>query len=127
MIFGESRVPFERPVQASTGFIPRSMDTGFVTPERNPFPQVMAAQLLRLPSGVHQPLTAEPGVLPQSTTPPAVPTAQPPSGAAITKHRARMLPVPLLIRMGMMPMPSSGVRAGLDPSKLVTGGRAPGV
>jgi hypothetical protein len=126
MILGEPRVPFERPVQAGPGFIPRSLDTGFVAPERNPFPQVMAAQLLRMPSGVHQPLTAEPGVLP-SGGPVAFPTTQPPSAAAIAKQRSMRLPIPLLIRMGMLPMPRTGIRAGLDPNKLVAGGRAPGL
>jgi hypothetical protein len=128
MIFGESRVPFERPVQATAGFIPRSLDTGFVAPENNPLPQIMAARLLRAPAGVHQPISAEPGVIPGTSSQPVTVTAtQPPSGAAIKRRSAMRLPIPLLIRMGMMPMPRTGIRSGLDPSRLVKAGRTPGL
>jgi len=127
--FGEARVPFERPVQASPGFMPRSLDTGFVAPENNPFPQIMAARLLRAPTGVHQPLTAEPGVLPQTAATAAAAAApQAPSGEAIKKRGMRMLPPPLLMRLGIFPGPRAvGIRAGLDPSRFVAGGRKPGL
>lgn len=128
MIFGEARVPFERPVQASPGFMPRSLDTGFVAPENNPFPQIMAARLLRAPTGVHQPLTAEPGVLPAAAAAAAAAAPQPPSGEAIKKRGMRMLPPSLLMRLGIFLGPRTvGIRAGLDPSKFVASGRKPGL
>jgi hypothetical protein len=123
MIFGEPRVPFERPIQATSGFVPRSLDTGFVAPENVPLPQVMAARLTRLPGGVHHPLTAEPGVLP-----PAAPTDQPPSPAKIRAKSARMLPIPLLMTIGMFSPPKvGGIRAGLNPTAMVAAGQKPGV
>lgn len=128
MIFGEPRVPFERPVQATTGFIPRSLDTGFIAPEQIPFPQIMAARMQRLPGGVHQPTQAEPGVaLPPAQ--PVAPAEQPPSANAIIKRKsARMLPIPLLMTVGMFSPPrSGGVRAGIDPTKIVARGRKPGI
>lgn len=123
MIFGEPRVPFERPVQATPGFVPRSMDTGFVAPEHLPFPQVMAARLSRLPMGVHQPLKAEPGVLP-----PASPVETPPSPAKIRAKAARMLPIPLLMTVGMFSPPrAGGIRSGLNPARMVAAGQKPGI
>jgi len=129
MILGQlgdsSRVPFERPVQASSGFVPRSLDTGFVAAENLPFPQVMAARLARLPAGVQQPLAAEPGTLPAAQP---VDSGTPPSATGIVKaKRARMLPIPLLMTVGMFSPPRGGVRAGLNPSKVVAAGRKPSV
>lgn len=125
MIFGEPRVPFERPVQATASFLPRSVDSGFIAAEQNPFPQIMPARLSRLPLGVHQPLTAEPGSLPAAS--PVTP--QPPSPAKIRAKGARMLPLPLLMTVGMFSPPRAGrgIRAGLNPSAMVTAGQKPGI
>lgn len=130
MIFGDPRVPFDRPVQATSGFVPRSLDTGFIPTEMDPFSQVMLPRLARLPAGVHHPLVAESGVLP-STGAEAVAvaaTAQPPSATAIKKRSMRMMPPALLMAIGVFPSPGRGnVRGGLDPSRLVSRGRNPGV
>jgi hypothetical protein len=126
MIFGESRVPFERPVQAGAGFVPRSLDTGFV-PEFDPFPQIMRVPMARLPAGVHHPLTAEPGVLPAPTATTA-PVETPPSATAIKRKGMHMMSPALIMALGIQPSPRrGGIRAGLDPSSLVTAGRNPGV
>ena len=125
MIFGEPRVPFERPVQATAGYHPRSMDTAFIAAEQNPFPQIMAARLARLPSGVHQPLAAEPGSLPGTAPVPVTP--QPPNPTKIRRKATRMLPIPLLMTVGMFSPPRSGLRAGLNPAAMVAAGQRPGI
>jgi len=124
MIFGEPRVPFERPVQGTPGFVPRSLDTGFV-PEFQPYPMIMQTPMARMPAGVHQPLTAEPGSVPAAVAAAAAP--QPPSANAIKHKSMRMMPIPLMMAVGIFPSPRrGGIRSGLDPSRLVAGGRNPG-
>ena len=128
MIFGEPRVPFERPVAGTAGFVPRSLDTGFI-PEIQAFPQIMPAVMARMPAGVHLPLSAEPGSLP-AASPAAVAAAatpQPPSTAAIKNKSMGMMPIPLMMAIGVFPSPrSGGIRGGLNPSRLVQRGRNPG-
>lgn len=125
MIFGEPRVPFDRPVQATPGFVPRSLDTGFI-PEIQPYPQIMPGIMARLPAGVRQPLAAEPGTVPAATA--AGMTAQPPSATSIKQKSACMMSIPLMMALGIFPGPrAGGIRGGLNPAKLVSSGRNPGM
>jgi hypothetical protein len=102
------------------------MDTGFI-PEFDPFPQIMPAPMVRLPAGVHQPLAAEPGVLP-TAAPAATPVATPPSATGIKKRSMHMMSPALIMALGIQPSPRrGGIRSGLNPSTLVTAGRNPGV
>jgi hypothetical protein len=134
MILSEGpRVPFARPVQATAGFVPHSMDTGFVA--YDPFPLVMMPQMARIPGGVHQPLASEPGALPPvssgvitAAVTAAQTTAQPPSATAIKQRSMRMLPPSLIMALGILPAPRAGnVRSGLNPIAFVARGRTPGV
>ena len=129
MIFGEPRVPFERPVQGTAGYVPRSLDTGFI-PEIQAFPQIMPAVMARMPAGVHQPLTAEPGGTMPAASPEAVAAAaapQAPSANAIKQKSMHMMPIPLMMAIGVFPSPrSGGIRSGLNPNSLVQRGRNPG-
>jgi hypothetical protein len=124
--FGEQRVPFDRPAAATPGFMPRSLDTGFI-PEFEPYPTVMLPQMARLPAGVHQPLTAEPGVLPSPTNPTTVAATpqQAPDVKVLKQRSLRMMPIPLLMALGIFPGPRGGVRSGLNPDRFVKGGRRP--
>lgn len=136
MLFGEPRVPFERPTAGTTGFVPRSMDAGFIpTDVGAAMPQILLPQFVRLPKGVHQPVAAEPGSLP-AQDPSAVAaaaaaaqaTAQPPSATAIKKRSMRMMPISLIMALGIIPPPRAGqVRSGLNPNAFINKGRNPGV
>lgn len=133
MLFGEPRVPFERPAAGTAGFVPRSLDAGFIpTDVGAAMPQILMPQLVRLPAGVHQPLKAEPGALPAQ--PPgavaaaAQAVAQPPSATKIKKRAMRALPPSLVMALGIMPPPRAGnVRSGLNPNAFIAKGRNPGV
>lgn len=133
MILSEARVPFERPVQATRGFVPRSLDTGFIP--FDPFPYTMLPQMARIPGTIHQPLRAEPGALPPVSTKvvaaaatAAQATAQPPSATAIKQRSMRMLPPSLIMALGVFPQPRAGnIRSGLDPMRAIATGRSPGI
>ena len=136
MLFGEPRVPFSRPTAGTTGFVPRSMDAGFIrTDVGAAMPQILLPQFVRLPAGVHQPASAEPGSLPaqdpaavQAAVVAAQATAQPPSATAIKKRSMRMMPMSLVMALGIIPPPRAGhVRSGLDPNAFINKGRNPGV
>lgn len=129
MIFGEPRVPFERPVQGTAGYVPRTLDTGFI-PEIQAFPQIMPAVMARMPAGVHLPLSAEPGGTMPAANATAVAAAaapQPPSANAIKQKSMGMMSIPLMMAIGIFPSPrSGGIHGGLNPSRLVQRGRNPG-
>lgn len=134
MIFGDPRVPFERPAAGTANYVPRSMDAGFIpTDVGAAMPQILLPQFVRLPKGVSQPVAAEPGSLP-AQAPGSVAaavaqvTAQPPSATAIKKRSMRTLPVSLIMALGIIPPPRAGqVRSGLDPNSFVAKGRNPGI
>ena len=131
MIFGDPRVPFSRPASATPGFVPRSMDAGFIpTDVGAAMPQILLPQFVRLPSGVHQPVAAEPGSLPPQA-PGAVAaavTSQPPSATAIKARSMRLMSPALMAALGIIPIPRAGnVRSGLDPNSFVAKGRNPGI
>lgn len=89
-----TRTPFQRPVQATSRYMPRSLDTGFI-PEFEPFPSVMLPQMprsIRLPSGVRNPLASEPGSG-------GVPTSADPSGQSTIPAGT---PSPVRLRSGRM-------------------------
>jgi hypothetical protein len=126
-----TRTPFTRPVQATSNFVPRSLDTGFI-PEFEPFPLVMLPQMPRLPRGMHNPLASEPqsGGVPTAGTLPADPSGQSsvPAGvpSPVKMHAGRMMPPGLIMALGIMPS-ISGVRGGhVNPTTLVARGRKPG-
>ena len=127
-----TRNPFTRPVQATPGFVPRSLDTGFV-PEFGPFPSVMVPQMARLPMGIRNPLRSEPqgGGVPTAGTLPADPSGQSsvPAGipSPVKMHTGRMMPPWLIQALGIMPS-VRGVRAGyVNPAGIVASGRKPGM
>jgi hypothetical protein len=131
MIFGDPRVPFSRPASATPGYVPRSMDAGFIpTDVGAAMPQILLPQFVRLPSGVHQPISAEPGSLPPQA-PGAVAaavTAQPPSATAIKQRSMRLMSPALVMALGIMPPPRAGnIRSGLEPNAFINKGRNPGV
>lgn len=137
--FGESpvspsqatRAPFTRPVQATSNFVPRSPDTGFVS-EFSPFPGVLNPYMGHLPVGIRQPLAAEPqgGGVPTAGTLPADPSGQSsiPAGipSPVRASMGRSMPPGLLMALGIMP-PIRGVRSGRNnPGAIVASGRNPG-
>jgi hypothetical protein len=134
MIFGDPRVPFTRPASSTPGYVPRSMDAGFIpTDVGAAMPQILLPQFVRLPAGVHQPVSAEPGSLPAQApgaveTAVASVTAQPPSATAIKQRSMRMMSPALVMALGIIPPPRAGnVRSGLNPNAFINKGRNPGV
>jgi len=83
MIFGEfagERVPFSRPVQASGGFLPRSLDVR-MNSDINYMP-LMPPLAANLPPGIRLPVEAEPGGGPARAVPiePTAPALAPVKG-----------------------------------------------
>lgn len=76
MIFGQSRVPFDRPAAARRGFNPTLPNTGFVS-NQVPF-STMLPEMAVIPGGIRQPLHAQPGV-----SRPSAPVATVPASAAV--------------------------------------------
>ena len=113
------RVPFSRPVQATPGFQPRALSTGFPTHLR-PF-ATMTPVYATYPRGISQPASAQPGGAPPAGAPVAA-TAQPtpPATAASPGRRAGGGLSPYAImRSGMVrAIGRGGPRAGLrlDPT-----------
>lgn len=125
-----TRTPFQRPVQATSRYMPRSLDTGFI-PEFEPFPSVMLPQMprsIRLPSGVRNPLASEPGSggVPTSADPSGQSTIPAGTPSPVRLRSGRMLPPNLVMALGIMPS-VRGVRSGrVNPSALIASGRKPG-
>jgi hypothetical protein len=129
-----ARDPFKRPASASSNFVPRSLNTGFI-PEFEPFPAIMPSPFFpRAPRGIHVSRHAEPqsGGVPMATgatTLPADPSRQSsiPAGvpSPVKGSMGRMFPPGLIQALGIMP-PIRGVRAGrVNPGTVVAAGRKP--
>jgi hypothetical protein len=125
-----TRNPFTRPAQATSNYVPRSLDTGFI-PEFEPFPTIMLPQMPRIPRDIHNPMASEPqgGGVPTAGLP-ADPSGQSsiPAGvpSPVKMRSGRMMPPGLIMALGIMPS-VRGVRSGrVDPTAMIKSGRSPG-
>lgn len=102
MIFGQARVPFNRPAAARRGFNPTLPNTGFVQ-NQVPFATMLPGMAV-IPSGIRHPLHAQPGV-----SVPAAPAAMPGQVPVTAKLPGRVSNAPrainpaLTMALGLMP------------------------
>lgn len=126
------RVPFERPVQASANFVPRSFDARMYS-DIDPMPQIMPPIAAGLPRGIRNPLEAEPAGgarAPSASQAPIMPATKPvgdfglpggPSPLALAQRATMALP-PWVRRTVL----ASKLRSKLSASNIVARGRNPG-
>ena len=121
MIFGApTPVPFSPPVQATSGFVPRSFDTRFVS-EFEPGPG-MFPEALRLPAGINQPLASEPGHT-ISALQGAIGKAKGLPRSPLAKGKMLTRALPARVRKAVA---ADQLRKRLNPDQLVSRGRNPG-